>query len=89
MIHDAHVSVSSLMGANRAYVESRIPHLQTRMAQTAAEVAAHAEVCVVGTSSDEVLAALAATPDSVIIDLVRFPGSEALAGESRYRGVCW
>jgi GDP-mannose 6-dehydrogenase len=89
LIHDAHVSLSSLQGANRAYVEARIPHLSRLMASTPDAVVAHAEVCVVGTSSPEVVAALDHADGRHLIDLVRFPGSERLEGTPRYVGVGW
>lgn len=89
LIYDANVSVSALMGANRAYVESRIPHLQRLMASTPEAVAAHGEVLVVGGYDDEVLRALEGAPHAIVVDLVRYPGSDALEGESRYVGLCW
>jgi GDP-mannose 6-dehydrogenase len=89
LIYDANVSVSALMGANRAYVESRIPHLQRLMASTPEAVAAHAEVCVVGGYDDDVLRALDGAPHATVVDLVRYPGSEAREGDPRYVGLLW
>lgn len=89
LIYDANVSVSSLMGANRAYVESRIPHLQRLMSSTPEAVATHAELCIVGGVDDDVLRALAGAPHARLVDLVRFPGSEALTDDPRYAGLCW
>jgi GDP-mannose 6-dehydrogenase len=47
-IYDANVSLSHLLGANREYVETRLPHLQRLLADSAQEVVEHAEICVVG-----------------------------------------
>jgi GDP-mannose 6-dehydrogenase len=89
LIHDAHVSLSRLQGANRAYVEARIPHLQRLMASTADAVVAHAEVCVVGTSAPDVVEAIGRADGRHVIDLVRFPGSDRLEGTPGYVGVGW
>jgi GDP-mannose 6-dehydrogenase len=89
LIYDANVSVSALMGANRAYVESRIPHLQRLMASTPEAVAAHGEVLVVGNADDDVLRALDGAPHATVVDLVRYPGSEERAGSPGYVGLCW
>jgi GDP-mannose 6-dehydrogenase len=89
LIHDGHVSLSNLRGANRAYVEARIPHLSRLMAATPDAVLAHAEVCVVGTGSPEVVEAIGRSNGHYLIDLVRFPGSAELEGTPGYVGVGW
>lgn len=88
-IYDDNVSLSTLMGANRAYVDSRIPHLNALMATDAAEVAAHGEVLVVGNANDDVVAAIAQAPEARIIDLVRYPGSHERQDDPLYHGLCW
>ena len=88
-IHDAQVSTSHLVGANRAYVEARIPHLSKLMVSSADAVAIHAEVCVLHTSDPDALAAIARAPDLAVIDLLRPPGIEAIHGRAEYIGVCW
>ena len=75
MIYDPQVAVSRLLGANRAYVDQRIPHLSRLMASSAGEVVAHAEVVVVGAADPDGIAELAGRRP-LIVDLVRFPGSE-------------
>src|SRR5204863_6538230 len=72
-IYDANVSLSRLMGANREYIESRLPHLGQLLAGSVGEVMDHAEVCVVGTKDPAVLSALDGPGDRVIVDLVRLP----------------
>lgn len=89
MIYDQNVAVSRLLGANRAYVDSRIPHLSKLMASSADAVVNHAEVCVVGAADPDAIAALGRVDDRVVVDLVRFPGSEAYEGRSNYIGVGW
>jgi GDP-mannose 6-dehydrogenase len=89
MIHDPQVAVSRLLGANRAYVDQRIPHLSRLMATSADAVVNHAEVCVVGAADPEVVAALGSVDGRIIVDLVRFPGSAAYEDNPGYVGVCW
>lgn len=88
LIFDRHVSVSRLLGANRAYVDQRIPHLSKLMADSADAVANHAEVCIVGVADPEATAAIARVEGRTVIDLVRFPGHEELRGHD-YIGVAW
>jgi GDP-mannose 6-dehydrogenase len=89
MIHDPQVAVSRLLGANRAYVDQRIPHLSRLMASSADAVVNHAEVCVVGAVDAEAIAALGRVDGRIIVDLVRFPGSADYEGDPGYIGVGW
>src|SRR5690349_20006791 len=47
-IYDANVSLSRLIGANRDYIEGRLPHLGDLLSNSVEDVLDHAEVCVVG-----------------------------------------
>lgn len=89
-VHDSTVSLSQLTGANREYLDAHLPHLSRLLADSAAEVVEHAEVCIVGTKEPSALEALAeASGDRVIIDLVRMPGAEQRRGQPGYVGVGW
>ncbi len=89
-IHDSGVSTSHLLGANRSYIESHIPHLSRLMVTSVDDLIAHSEVCIVGTRDPEVAAAVATVNGGTpIIDLVRFPGSEAMVDSGAYHGLCW
>ncbi|MGH9101317.1 MAG: UDP-glucose dehydrogenase family protein [Acidimicrobiales bacterium] len=87
-IHDPIVKPSKLVGANRAFVEGRLPHLRQLLADTAAEALEGADVAVVSSKDLAVTEALLATPPPVLIDLTGRLGSavEALAG---YEGLGW
>lgn len=89
-IHDADVSLSRLVGANRDYIERRLPHLGELLVDSVDEVLAHAEVLVVGTTQPQVLEALdAARADQVVVDLVGLPeGTKGRAGP-HYVGLAW
>jgi GDP-mannose 6-dehydrogenase len=86
-IYDPGVSLSRLTGANREYIERRIPHLSALLTDTVKEVIDHAEVCVVGAGAREALKALETRNDLFIVDLVR-PGLSS-DGRERYVGLAW
>jgi GDP-mannose 6-dehydrogenase len=88
-IYDANVALSRLMGANREYIEGRLPHLGDLLSTDVDEVFAHAEVCVVGSKEPAVLAALAAPGDRLIVDLVRLPDADARRATVGYQGLGW
>jgi GDP-mannose 6-dehydrogenase len=88
-IYDANVSMSRLLGANREYIESRLPHLGQLLAGSVEEVLAHAEVCLVGCTDPAVLDALPPGEDRTIIDLVRVPDAERRRAGEGYVGLAW
>ncbi|TQS27790.1 nucleotide sugar dehydrogenase [Microbispora sp. KK1-11] len=88
-IYDANVTMSRLIGANRDYIEGRLPHLGQLLTNSADEVLAHAEVCVVGCKDPAVLTALERAGDRAIIDLVRLPDAEARRAQPEYVGLGW
>ncbi|MFF3493142.1 nucleotide sugar dehydrogenase [Streptomyces sp. NPDC002795] len=88
-IYDANVSLSRLMGANREYIEGRLPHLAQLLADSVDDVLDHAEVCLVGTRDQAVLSALPLSGGPAIVDLVRLPDAEARRAEPGYMGLAW
>ncbi len=88
-IYDANVAMSRLIGANRDYVESRLPHLGELLSDSAADVLEHAEVCVVGCLEPAVLEAISAAGHRPIIDLVRLPDASARRADPGYVGLAW
>lgn len=89
VIHDAQVSLSALHGANRAYVDSRIPHLSKLMVATPDQAADRAEVAVLGTGTEEAVDAVERSEASIIVDLVRNSATSRLASHPGYRGISW
>ena len=87
-IYDSVVDADRLIGANRRYVAERLPHLGRLVTTTPAEALADADLALVSTSDPAVLAALAASPTTVVFDLHGGLGRqiEALPG---YEGVAW
>jgi GDP-mannose 6-dehydrogenase len=88
-IYDANVTLSRLMGANREYIEQRLPHLSDLLSSSVDEVLEHAEVCLVGSTDPDVLAALPHGGDRMIIDLVRLPDAAQRRAEPGYVGLAW
>ena len=87
-IHDPALHPSSLVGANRAYVNSKLPHLSRILTDSPEEALAGAEVALVSHSTPEVVAALLESPPTRIIDLDGRLGPE-LEGLDCYEGFAW
>lgn len=88
-VYDPAVSMARLIGANRRYIEGSIPHISKLMRPDLSGVIAEAELLVVGQSSPEICAALAAhsRADQLLLDLVRLPEPEGLP--AAVHGLCW
>jgi GDP-mannose 6-dehydrogenase len=87
-IHDPVVKPSQLIGTNKQYVESKLPHLQRFLADTAIEALKGADLAVVSSSDTAVIAALLASPPPRILDLSGRLGPEVEALDG-YEGVGW
>lgn len=87
-IFDPIVNPSTLIGTNRVYVQSRLPHLHKILTERPADALDGADVAIVSSSDPEVVNALLAARPSQIIDLDGRLGSavESLTG---YQGVAW
>jgi GDP-mannose 6-dehydrogenase len=88
-IYDSGIALSQLMGANKTFVETRLPHLGRLLVDSVDEVLAHAEVCVVGTKEPAVLAGLAAAGDRIVVDLVHVPDAAERRAHPGYTGLAW
>lgn len=65
-IWDPDLRPDRLVGGNRAYIESSLPHLARLLVSSAAEAVQGADTCVVGTTHPDALAALAALDPSSV-----------------------
>ncbi|MGH3613085.1 MAG: nucleotide sugar dehydrogenase [Pseudonocardia sp.] len=88
-VHDANVSLSRLMGANREYIEQHLPHLRDVLTESVHDVMDHAEVVLVGSTAPAVVAALDDAGDRIVIDLVRLPDAEQRRQQKGYFGLAW
>ena len=87
-IYDPVLNPSSLVGTNRQYVESRLPHLGRILTDGPKDAIAGADIAVVSNTTPEVRAALLASPPAKIIDLAGRLGPEIEALEC-YEGFAW
>jgi GDP-mannose 6-dehydrogenase len=87
-IHDPALNPSSLVGTNRQYVESRLPHLKRILTDAPEEAIRGADIAIVSSTTPEVTAALLASPPARIIDLSGRLGLEIEALEC-YEGFAW
>ena len=86
-VYDRNVSLSRLIGANREYILSHIPHIARLMVDSLDEAIAFAEVLVIGNADEEfasVLPRLSSTQR--VIDLVRMKSAD---GPAAYEGIAW
>ncbi|MEU0542780.1 nucleotide sugar dehydrogenase [Nocardia sp. NPDC005978] len=89
-IYDANVALSRLMGANRAFIEERLPHIGDLLTDDIATVVAHGEIFIAGTAEPAVVAAIDGLgPDRTVIDLVRLPGAAQRRLRPGYVGIGW
>jgi GDP-mannose 6-dehydrogenase len=71
-ILDRNVRLSSLIGANRRYIEKEIPHISSLLCDDLQTLIGESEVIVIGGGGEDAVRALAqCRPDQVIIDLTR------------------
>ncbi|MFZ0249231.1 MAG: UDP-glucose/GDP-mannose dehydrogenase family protein [Acidimicrobiales bacterium] len=87
-IHDPVLNPSSLVGANRQYVESRLPHLKRILTDTPEEAIAEADIAIVSHSTNRVVEALLASPPLRVLDLDGRLGAE-LEALGCYEGFAW
>jgi GDP-mannose 6-dehydrogenase len=88
-IFDRNVSIARLVGANKEYINTQIPHLSSLLCETIDEVLDHSDVIVVGNAAPEFADALKRTrPDQVVVDLVRVK-TERADIPAQYQGICW
>lgn len=87
-IYDPIVNPERLIGANRRYIESHLPHLQEMLVSTPDAALNGARVAVVGTSDSETIRALVAARPEHVLDVHGRLGTdaEALPG---YEGIAW
>ena len=88
-IFDRNVALAQLVGANKEYIDTQIPHLSSLVCPTIDDVVQHSEVIIVGNQSPEFAEALTrTTSEQIVIDLVRLPIAGSVV-KADYRGLCW
>jgi GDP-mannose 6-dehydrogenase len=88
-IYDRSVQVARLMGANRAYIDREIPHLERLMVISPQAALSSSRIAVIGHVAPEDRAALLESlAGHVVIDLAGMAELRALPG-IEYEGMCW
>lgn len=87
-IHDEHVSLNRLVGVNRDYVITRLPHIASLLRDDLEATIADSEIIVVGHASPLYANVVElCNPDQVIIDLSG--GARPRRAASNYYGLTW
>ncbi|TDY03766.1 nucleotide sugar dehydrogenase [Thiohalophilus thiocyanatoxydans] len=88
-IHDPNVQLSRLIGANRRYIEEKLPHIGRLLIDDCAELIRESDIVMVGLSDAHLVEQVIAEAGEaqVVLDLVGMPGRDRL--KAAYRGICW
>ena len=89
LVYDPEVHLSSLLGANRRFIEDHLPHIGALVRDDLAAVMAESDVLLVGSSDKRTIEAMKrlATPEHVIVDLANIGGLQGLP--ARVVGLAW
>ena len=88
-IYDHNIELSTLVGANKEFLEMKIPHITSLMVSSLDELVEFSDLVVIGNTDSEFgrLPSLL-TADQELVDLVRIQDEDnALKG--KYHGICW
>jgi GDP-mannose 6-dehydrogenase len=88
-VYDNNVSIAKLMGANKDYIETEIPHIASLICSSNMELIKDSEIIIIGNNEDKFRKDLKyINENQVVIDLVRIVDTSAdIKGE--YYGICW
>lgn len=88
-IYDEHVTLSRLIGANRAYVEHQLPHIGAMLCESAEEVIAASSTLVIGNRNARFRQIIEGVDENaVIVDLVRIMDAPDVSSK-QYFGIGW
>jgi GDP-mannose 6-dehydrogenase len=87
-IFDRNVNLAKLVGANKEFLLTRIPHVSALMVESIDEVVDHADTIVIGNKDPDFARVLEeARPGQTIVDLVRI--TKGRRSDDSYQGICW
>jgi GDP-mannose 6-dehydrogenase len=88
-IYDKNVNFAKLFGANREYINEKIPHISNLMVDSIDNLVDHSELIIIGNNSKEFQDFLNSQNNSItVLDFVRI--FESLEGNrTAYDGICW
>jgi GDP-mannose 6-dehydrogenase len=86
-IYDKNVNLATLTGANKEFIEARIPHLRKLMIDDPEKLIAESEVIIINTKDQDFEYLVKDITDKIIIDFVRI--DESMLSKSNYIGGNW
>ncbi len=87
-LYDKNVSLARLVGANKEYINGRIPHISSLMVDSLDDLLSDREVIIIGNKDEEFKRILKdCRDDQIVYDLVRM--GECDEGKDNYQGICW
>jgi GDP-mannose 6-dehydrogenase len=86
-IYDSNVEYARVYGANKDYIESKIPHVSSLLDSDFERVVEHSELIVLGNAAERFRALAQQVPDGKqVVDLVGFMAHSSRQGSE---GICW
>ena len=86
-IYDSNVEYARVYGANKEYIESKIPHVSSLLNSDFEQVIARSEIIVLGNGDEKFRALAHNAPDGKqVVDLVGFMNAATRGGAE---GICW
>jgi GDP-mannose 6-dehydrogenase len=85
-IYDKNVVLSKLLGANKSYIEEKLPHISAMLVNSIEEVVRHAQTLVLVHRLDEVIEHKDKLRNKNIVDLA---GYEEFREFKNYSGIAW
>lgn len=87
-LYDRNVSLAKLMGANKEYINERIPHIASLMVNSLDELLSDRELIIIGNKEPEFQRILTTRKGGqIIFDLVRINDPKNAGPD--YHGICW
>jgi GDP-mannose 6-dehydrogenase len=88
-IYDRNVHLAKLFGANKEYINNKIPHISNLMVENIGDILEHSELLIIGNKNKEFEEIVKFLDDRyIIIDLVRIL-KDTDSVKSNYDGICW
>ncbi len=89
LVYDPEVQLSNLLGANRRFIETHVPHIGALMRQDLEQVIGESDVLVVGLNDARTIETLEThvRDDQVVLDLANIGAGKQRRGT--YVGLCW
>lgn len=87
-IYDHHVNLGRLRGANKKFLDKRIPHISRLMERHLEDVVSYAQIIVIG-NRDQAFGRIfeRLSPDQYVLDVVRI--QEKIDTAATYEGISW